>query len=300
MVGPTAAGKSDLAFALAEQHGGEIVSVDSRQIYKRLDIGTAKASPQMRTAVPHHLLDVVEPDEHYDAARFAREATVAIAAIRARGRLPVLCGGSGLYLQALTEGIVPLPPVDAALRAALHAEAEQRGAAEMHAELGRIDPVVAGRVAAADRMRTLRALEVYRQTGRPLGDWQAEHAFAERPFCLLTLLLSPPAEELDVRIRQRVDAMWEGGLLEETRAVLAAGFAGTLPALQAIGYREAQLFLAGEIKADQAREAIALASRRYAKRQRTWFRRFADAAQLETPALDAALAARIADFAATR
>ncbi|MEO2167705.1 MAG: tRNA dimethylallyltransferase, partial [bacterium] len=175
---------------------------------------------------------------------------------------------------------------------------ERRGAAEMHAELGRVDPVVAHRVAAGDRMRTLRALEVYRQTGRPLGDWQAEHAFAERSFALFTLLLSPSVDKLDARITQRVAAMWAGGLLEETRAVLDAGFAGTLPALQAIGYREAQLFFARELSAEEARAAIAQASRRYAKRQRTWFRRFEDAARIDTPVLDAALAARIADFVA--
>jgi tRNA dimethylallyltransferase len=298
IIGPTAAGKSDLAVELAQRHEGEIVSVDSRQIYKRLDIGTAKASPAMRAAVPHHLLDVVEPDERYDAARFAREATQAIEKIRGHGGLPVLCGGSGLYLQALTEGIVPLPPPDDALRSSLHAEAERRGAEEMHAELGRVDPAVAERIVAADRLRILRALEVYRQTGRPLGEWQAEHGFRERPFELLTVMLSPPVEELDARICHRATVMWEGGLLEETRSVLDAGFDGALSALQAIGYREAQLFFAGGLTAVEAIDAIALATRRYAKRQRTWFRRFTEAAVLETPEIDAALAARITDFAA--
>lgn len=281
IVGPTAAGKSDLAVEIAARHDAEIVSVDSRQIYRRLDIGTAKASHAMRAAVPHHLIDIIEPDEDYDAARFAADARKTIDEIVARGRRAILCGGSGLYLQALTEGLAPLPKPDPKLRAALREQLATSGPDALRAELETVDPAAAERIAAADHMRLLRALEVYRQTGRSLSQWQDEHRFRDRPWELAVVDVCPPADLLAERIAQRAARMWEEGLLDETRAVLAAGFDGSLPALQAIGYREAQAHLRGEITSQAAIEAIALASRRYAKRQRTWFRRYPAALRVE-------------------
>lgn len=283
IVGPTAAGKSALALDLALQRGAEVVSVDSRQIFRHLDIGTAKPTPEMCQQVPHHLIDVAEPDEGYDAGRFAREATVAIRGVRGRGRAPILCGGSGLYLRALADGMPDLPEPDPARRAQLQEEAEGRGDAEMHEELSSLDPTVAARVAVGDRRRVLRALEVFRQTGRPLGEWQAEHARRPRPFEVLTVVLSPSLESLEARIRARTEQMWAQGLVEETQSILDRGFSGDLASLQSIGYREAQAFLQGELSAEAAIDAIVLSSRQYAKRQRTWFRGIEGAYWLEEP-----------------
>jgi len=277
IVGPTAAGKSSLALELACETGAEIVSVDSRQIFRHLDIGTAKPTAEMMRRVPHHLIDVVEPDAAYDAGRFAREATAAIREIRGRGLTPILCGGSGLYLRALVEGMADLPQPEPLLRAQLLAESEARGDAEMHDELLALDPELASRLAVEDRQRVLRGLEVYRQTGRPLSQWQAEHARRPRPFEVFTVVLSPPNEVLLERIRKRTEEMWSQGLVDETRGVLERGFSGDLPSMQSIGYREVQAFLRDELTADAAVEAIVRASRQYAKRQRTWFRGMADA-----------------------
>lgn len=293
IVGPTAAGKSELAVEVAARRGGEVVSVDSRQVYRRLDIGTAKASPAMQASVRHHLVDVVDPDEEYDAARFAADARAAIADAQSRGKAAILCGGSGLYLQALTEGLAPLPKPDEGVRAALRLALAEDGADALRRELEAVDPAAAARIAPADHVRMLRALEVWRQTGRALSDWQEEHRFRDRPWDLVVVDVCPTTAVLDDRIRQRAGRMWDEGLVEETRAVLADGFDGTLPALQAIGYREAQAFLQGEMTAETAVEEIAKASRRYAKRQRTWFRRYPDACRVEQGRLTPALAERL-------
>jgi len=281
LVGPTAGGKTELAVALALRLDAEIVSVDSRQVYRRLDVGTAKPDRAARAAVPHHLLDVVEPDRSFDAARFATLGRAAVADVVARGKSVLLCGGSGLYLRALTEGLCPAPPADAAIRAVLAAELAVRGVAALHDELRAHDPAAAARIAPRDAVRITRALEVQRLTGRPLSEWQQAHAFTDRPYDVLVLVLCPPAEELEARIARRAAAMWDGGLIAETEAVLAAGFAPTLRPLQAIGYREAQQFLRGELDRAAALEQIRLATRQYAKRQRTWFRALPDATWLD-------------------
>ncbi|HEY8517872.1 MAG TPA: tRNA (adenosine(37)-N6)-dimethylallyltransferase MiaA [Candidatus Binatia bacterium] len=296
LVGPTAGGKTDLALALAPALDAEIVSVDSRQIYRRLDIGTAKPDRAARAAVPHHLLDVVEPDEAFDAARFAALGREVVADILARGRNVLLCGGSGLYLRALTEGLCPAPPADPEVRAELAREVAERGAPALHAELARVDARAAARISPNDAVRITRALEVVRLTGRPLSEWQERHAFADRPYELLTLVLSPPTDELEARIARRAAAMWDAGLVEETRTVLDAGFDGALRPLQAIGYREAQLFLRGELDRDAAIDRMRLATRQYAKRQRTWFRALADAVWLDGHEPIAAVRERAARF----
>jgi tRNA dimethylallyltransferase len=273
ILGPTAAGKTELGAWLAGRLGAEVVSVDSRQVYRRLDIGTAKPDAETRARVPHHLLDLVEPDERFDAAAFARLGRAAIAGIAARGRRVVLCGGSGLYYRALTEGLFRGPPPDGGVRAELDRELARRGAAAMHEELARLDPRAAARIAPRDAARIRRALEVHRVSGRAISEWQEGHGFSDRPYRVLPFVLSPPAAALERRIAERSRAMWRDGLVEETRSVLAAGFAPTCKPLCAIGYREAQAHLRGALAPDEAIAAIALATRRYAKRQRTWFRR---------------------------
>jgi tRNA dimethylallyltransferase len=281
VVGPTAGGKTDLGVALATRLNAEIVSVDSRQVYRRLDVGTAKPDAAARAAVPHHLLDVVEPDEPFDAARFAMLGRDAVRDVLSHGRNVLLVGGSGLYLRALTEGLCPAPPADPAVRAELARELAVHGSATLHAELARHDADAAARIAPRDAVRIARALEVLRITGRPLSVWQEEHAFADRPWDVLVLVLCPPADELEARIARRARQMWDAGLVAETEAVLAAGFAPDLKPLQAIGYREAQEHLRGALDREQAIERMRIATRQYAKRQRTWFRALPDATWLD-------------------
>jgi len=281
LVGPTAGGKTELALALAPELEAEIVSVDSRQVYRRLDVGTAKPDRAARAAVPHHLLDVVEPDEPYDAACFARDARAAVADVLARDRNVLLVGGSGLYLRALTDGLCPAPPADAEVRAALAGELAVRGVGALHDELRALDPEAAARIAARDAVRICRALEVQRLTGRPLSEWQRAHGFADRPYDVLVQVLCPSPDQLELRIALRCEAMWEGGLLAETEAVLAAGFSPELRPLQAIGYREAQAYLRGALDRGQAVERMRIATRQYAKRQRTWFRALAGATWID-------------------
>src|SRR5262245_40215844 len=273
ILGPTAAGKTELAAELAARLGAEVVSVDSRQVYRRLDIGTAKPDAETRARVPHHLLDLVEPDEPFDAAIYARLGRGAIGEIAGRGRPIVLCGGSGLYFRGLTEALFAGPAPDPDVRRELDAELARLGPIAMHAELRRVDPRAAERITPRDAARIRRALEVVRQTGRPISEWQAGHGFSDRPYEVLVLVLSPPVAELDRRIADRAAAMWRRGLVDETSQVLAAGFDGRCKPLAAIGYREAQEHLRGALAPDEAIAAITLATRRYAKRQRTWFRR---------------------------
>ena len=281
LVGPTAAGKTPLAVELALRLDAEIVSVDSRQVYRYLDVGTAKPPADARAAVRHHLLDVVEPDARLDAARFAALGHAAISAAIDRGKRVVLCGGSGLYLRALTEGLCWLPPADHALRQRLEREAAGGGAGELHRRVQAVDPAAAARIAPRDTLRLVRALEVLELTGRPLSDWQAGHAFSDRPYEMLSFVLSPPNEVLERRITGRAAQMWTGGLLEEVERVLALGFSPELASLRAIGYREAIAHLAGKTDGAAALAAMVLATRRYAKRQRTWFRRLSGAVWLD-------------------
>ena len=264
LVGPTASGKTALALELADRFGGEIVSADSRQICRGLDIGTAKPTRAEQARARHHCLDLVEPGEPFDAARFRGAAEDAIADIRARGRVPLVVGGTGLYLRALLRGLCPAPPRVPALRAAM--AGEEIGA--LHARLGRVDPESARRVGPRDRVRIVRALEVALATGVPLSRWQAEHGFRERRHDALVIGLARPTAELDARIRARVDAMVAAGLLDEVRAVAARGI---LP--DALGYREMLACLEGRTDLATAVRETVLATRRFAKRQRTWFRR---------------------------
>src|SRR5438552_9133798 len=233
IVGPTASGKTALALELAARFGAEIVSADSRQIYRGLDVGTAKPTPAERARARHHCLDLIEPGETFDAARFRRAADDAIADIRARGRVPFVVGGTGLYVRVLLRGLCPAPPRVPALRAALDATMARAGLDALYAQLVQIDPDAARRLAPRDRVRIVRALEVALATGVPLSRWQAEHGFGERPYETLVIGLARPTGELDARIRTRVDAMVASGFVDEVRALAARGIVS-----DALGYRE--------------------------------------------------------------
>jgi tRNA dimethylallyltransferase len=291
LLGPTGVGKTRVAVALAERWPIEVVSVDSRQVYRRMDIGTAKPSAAERGAVRHHLIDVVEPDEPYDAARFACEAADAIGAIRSRGRWPVLVGGTGLYYRALVRGLLPRPPADRALRATIQAEARDRGPEALHLRLMALDPEGAARLHPRDTLRVSRALEVVLQTGGPArrsgsGAWDVPRGMAAYRVCAIGLTAPRPA--LYAALDERVDRMLAEGLPEEVRALLDAGFGPILPAMQGIGYRH----LAPVIQAGHALEAAVAAmkrdTRRYAKRQWTWFSREPGLTWLETQPGDVA------------
>jgi len=302
LMGPTASGKSALALAWAERFGGEIVSVDSALVYRGLDIGAAKPDASERARVPHHLLDVREPSQAYSAADFAVDARAALDEILARGRLPILVGGTGLYFHALLHGLSPMPEADAATRAGIAAEAAMRGWGALHAELARIDPAAAQRIDPGDPQRIQRALEVYRLSGRPISDWQREPAATAPLPCRLLKLIVAPAEraELHARIERRFDAMLDAGFLDEVRRLrarpdLAAHPAPLdLPAIRAVGYRQAWEHLDGDYDAAEFRARAIAATRQLAKRQFTWLRRVLDARWFDpgagTDRLDAALA----------
>jgi len=270
--GPTAAGKTALALNLAEHYPIEVVSADSRQLYRLMDIGTAKPSAAEQATVPHHLLDVVWPDEPFDAAQFARLASTAITEIVARGRVPLLVGGTGLYIRALTEGLANIPPADLQVRAELQAEGERGGAAALYRRLVSVDPAAATTLHPHDMVRIVRALEVFTLTGQPISSWQRDHCFRTRRYRLLKLGVNLERSTLYARIDQRAAAMFAGGLLEETRALLAAGYSAEVKSLQTIGYREAVRLLNGACSPSEALSDLQQATRRYAKRQLTWFR----------------------------
>lgn len=271
--GPTAVGKTRLALELAERLGAEIVSADSRQVYRLMDIGTAKPTAGEQQRARHHLIDVVWPDEDFNAADFAAEAGHAIEDIRRRGKLPMLVGGTGLYIRALTEGLLEAPGSDAGLRDRLHACAENEGSAALHARLAHVDPEAAKRLHPNDLVRIVRALEVFELSGRPLTAFQQEHGFSRQPYRTLKIGLELDRKVLYRRIDQRAEAMITEGLIDEAQALLAAGYSPGLKALRTIGYRQAFALLRGELSRIEAVADLQRATRRYAKQQLTWFRR---------------------------
>jgi tRNA dimethylallyltransferase len=271
VAGPTASGKTALAIALARRLGGEIVNADSQQVYRGLDVGTAKPTREERAAVPHHLLDVAEPGEGMDAARYVALADAAIAAIVARGRLPIVAGGTGLYVRALLHGVVEAPGRDPALRAALEDEAARLGRPALHARLAAIDPDAAARIRPNDLVRIVRALEIAAGGRRP-SELFAAHAFAEDRHDATLLALDVPRPELHARIDARAAAMFSGGILDEARALLAR-HAGAPPAKLPIAYAEAIAVVRGELPLDEAILRVRAAHRRYARRQVIWLRR---------------------------
>jgi tRNA dimethylallyltransferase len=272
IVGPTASGKSELAVALARQLGGEVVSMDSRQIYRGMDVGTAKIPRAERDGVPHHGLDLVDPDQSYSAVRFARDARGWIQEIRGRGRVPILVGGTGFFLRALTRPIFGEPEPDPERRRALRSWLATRPRAELERWAGALDPGRAELAAEGGPQRLSRTLEVALLTGRPLSWWH-RHAPAEgSALAGLVVRLDLPRTELERRIHARVRAMLERGLVDEVRALLDAGYGPGAPGMTGVGYREIALQVAGAITPEEAEARIARATRAYARRQATWFR----------------------------
>ena len=268
LTGPTGAGKSELALAAALALGGEIINADSLALYRGFDLGTAKPSPADRARVPHHLLDILDPDQDFDAAAYLKAARPLVRGLAENGRPALAVGGTGFYLRALTRGLFSGPGRNEAFRARW----EGVSPGELHARLAEVDPETARRLNPADRVRLMRALEVHHLTGRPISRWHQEHGLSDSPFTTLTLVLDRPPEELETRLRRRTDLMFELGLKDETENLLRAGWAPTLKPFGAIGYRETLNHLRGLISLDEAREKTFIATRRYAKRQRTWFR----------------------------
>jgi tRNA dimethylallyltransferase len=271
ILGPTAVGKSELALELATAIDAEIVNADSQQIYRYLDIGTGKPSPADRERVAHHLIDIVNPDEEFNAALFRRLATQSIEQIHGRKKNVIICGGTGLYLKALTQGLFEGPGQDAQIRQALERQIESEGLAALFHQLLRIDPSAAATIHPNDRQRTIRALEVFQLTGKPLSEWQKEHRFQERPFELLKIGLNRERNELYDRINRRAERMVEDGLLEELRSIVAKGYSLTLKPLRSVGYRQMGQVLLGQLELLGAIEEMKQETRRLAKRQLTWF-----------------------------
>jgi tRNA dimethylallyltransferase len=272
IVGPTAAGKSALALRLARERAGEIVSCDSLQVYRGLDIGSAKPSAAERAAVPHHLLDVALPQQPFSAAEYARLARVALSEIRERGRLAIVAGGSGLYLRALLGGLFEGPSRDDALRQRLEALARRFGDRRLHRLLARVDPAAAARTEPRDRVRVVRALEVYWLTGRPITALRATPGRALEGYRTLVVGLCPERARLREAVEARVLEMLKRGLVAEVRGVLERCGGEAPRPLLAIGYRQALAVLRGELDLEAARRSIVTDTMRFAKRQMTWFR----------------------------
>ncbi|HEX4964382.1 MAG TPA: tRNA (adenosine(37)-N6)-dimethylallyltransferase MiaA [Thermoanaerobaculia bacterium] len=273
IVGPTATGKSALGVALAGILGGEIVNADALQVYRGFDIGTAKPGSEERARVPHHLVDVLEPHERYSAGEFSRRAREAIAEIQGRGRLPIVVGGSGLYLRALFAGISPVPAGDPQVRRTLRQRLEAEGLGVLREELRSLDPPTLERLGAGDTQRVLRALEVVLVSGRPLSAWICEQPFGAQGIAAIRIGLTLPRAILYDQIVVRVARMLEAGWVEEVKALLRRGLVPTLPAFQAIGYRQLVRHLEGAQSLDLAVADIVRETRRFAKRQETWFRK---------------------------
>ncbi|MCA9533744.1 MAG: tRNA (adenosine(37)-N6)-dimethylallyltransferase MiaA [Myxococcales bacterium] len=271
LAGPTASGKTGVALALADRYPIEVISADSVQVYRGFDIGSAKPSAAEQARLPHHVIDVLDPEQGMDAGEYARLAQLAIADVRARGRVPVVVGGTGLWLRALLRGLVELPKADPALRAALEAECAQLGAPALHARLAQVDPRVAAAVHPNDQLRIVRGLEVYQQTGRPLGELQAEHALGARRYESLMFALDLPSDAHTRAIEQRLDAMLSAGLVDEVRALLER-YPDSARAFGSVGYKEVVAHLRDGVTLDETRRLIRKATRVYARRQRTWLR----------------------------
>ena len=305
LLGPTASGKTAVALALAERFPVEIVSVDSAQVYRGMDVGTAKPDAATRGRVPHHLVDIVEPVEAYSAGRFRADALRLVGEIAARGRLPVLAGGTMLYFRALTHGLADLPPADPGLRARIESRAAAEGWPALHAELARVDPATAARLEPADAQRIQRALEVHASSGKPLSAWHAEAPPSGLPFEALSLALEPSDRAaLHERIARRFEAMLDAGLVEEVRALRERhpALGGAMPSMRAVGYRQVWDTLEGrEPAATLAARGIA-ATRQLAKRQLTWQRAMDGVERYDClrPDLAEAVAARVERFLSRR
>ena len=283
VVGPTASGKSALAIQLAQRWGAEVISVDASQVYRGLNIGTAKITTEEMRGVPHHLIDCVEPDESFDVARFCKEAERLISECFARKTPVILCGGTGLYFKALLFGLCEAPPISAEVKERLDDRIRAGEVEDLHRELMEVDPHAAQRIMPRDKQRVERALGVYLTTGVPLSVAQAKHGFKLQRFPTYMVGIDHPRDLLNHRIEQRVELMFEGGFIEEVKALKEAGYAAQLQSMSAIGYRLMLAVLDGQLSLEDARQKTIFATRQYARRQRRYFNKQLPTQWIEPP-----------------
>lgn len=269
--GPTGIGKTSVAIKIAREVNGEIVSADSMQIYNYMDIGTAKPTPEEQSQVRHHIIDIVDPDENFDAAKFTHRAHEKIAELHTRGIAPLVVGGTGLYIKALTHGLFDARTVDLNIRKRLNQEAAIFGTAFLHNRLAACDPDASDRIHPNDTYRIVRALEMVEATGKTISKHQQDHGFTDKRYRVIKIGLKTERKALYDRINQRVDAMIEKGLVDEVKDLLNRGYAENLKSMQSIGYRHMADFLKGRLSWDEALRTLKRDTRRYAKRQMTWF-----------------------------
>ena len=273
VMGPTAVGKSRLVMQLAKGLGAEIINADSMQIYRLMDIGTAKPTPADREEVTHHLLDIVDPDQDFDASRYSQLAREVTRNLARQGKVAIMVGGTGLYLKAVFHGLFPGAFSDPVIRKRLHKEAEKDGGSELYQRLQKVDSATAQRLHPHDLFRIIRALEVWECSGRPMSDLHKEHGFRERPFRTLKIGLNRSRSELYERIDRRVEEMMAKGLVDEVRELLNRGYGPHLRSMQALGYRHMVQHLQDGAEIEKVMGTMKRDTRRYAKRQMTWFRR---------------------------
>jgi tRNA dimethylallyltransferase len=296
VLGPTATGKSALALAIAERFDGEIVNCDSTAVFRGFDIGTDKVPAAERRGIPHHLIDIADPTDEYTAAQYARDASAIVRDIHARGRLPIVAGGTGFYYRALTRGLFPGPGRDAAMRARLEGIAERRGTPFLHRMLARFDPESARRIQPRDRKRLVRALEVFWLTGRPLTAHFAETVSPLPDVAVTAVALRLPAAAISDRVTRRVDQQFERGLLDEIRTLLARGIPSTARPFGGLVYRQALEHLNGVRDEAATRALIAQENRRYARRQLIWFRKEPNLSWFDGPGESASTLGRVLQF----
>ena len=276
VLGPTAVGKSEHAIELAQRFDMEIINADSMQVYRGMDIGSAKPAPAQRELVTHHLIDIKNPDEDFSAAQFRKEALNSIASLHRKGKQPLVVGGTGLYIRALTRGLFPAPPADQRLREELKEQEKNKEKWYLHRELTKIDPAAASRIHPNDTFRVIRALEVFHLTGKSISEQHQNHQFKESYFNVLKIGLTRDRKELYDRIERRVDLMITSGLAEEVKSLLTKGYPPTIKPFQSLGYKQVLGFLQGETDMDEAVQLIKRNTKRYAKRQITWFKKDAE------------------------
>jgi tRNA dimethylallyltransferase len=273
IVGPTAVGKSRVAIEIAKRLDSEILTADSRQVYRGLNVGTDKPPVSARQDIPHHLIDLVDPDEPFNAGLFQRHAIRLIEDLHQRRALPLIVGGTGLYVRILLRGLCEAPPSDPGLRAQLCEEAREQGPTRLYERLAAADPITAAKLHPRDTSKVIRALEVKHLSGIPLSSFQAEHGFSERPFSALVIGLNRERQQLYRRIEERIEWQLANGLLDETRDLLAQGYRPDSAAMTGLGYRHVAAHLAGDYGQEEMVRLFKRDTRRYAKRQMTWFRR---------------------------
>jgi len=295
LCGPTGIGKTAAAINLAIRFRGEIIGADSMQIYRQMEIGTAKPTGSEQDRVPHHLIDVVDPDEDFDAERYVALARPLIAGLTGRGRVPLVVGGTGFYIKALIYGLFEAAPVKPDVRQRLHKEVADQGSPALHRRLVQCDPDAAARIHPNDTYRVVRALEVFESSGQTISSWQQAHAFKTKQYDCLQIGLNMQRQDLYARIDQRVDQMIGQGLLDEVRGLLEKGYASDLKAMQSLGYRHMVAYLQGQLSWDETVRTLKRDTRRYAKRQLTWFQADKDIAWVEKDDIEK-MAALIENF----